>query len=145
MGKPPFNPEALSRIVADSPDRIRKCDVFRLIDNCGTAANRAAMVSWLASCRPDLLGEVVEVMDGEFPDDNGYKNRERARLARHRLGNAAVGWNELDKSVRADAICDAISNLLHLCNEEGIDVSRMITRAQGHFAFEVSAARKPNS
>lgn len=57
----PFDPEHYSKLVADSPEQIRKVDVERLMEECPTA-HRPTLAKWLRSERPDLKGEVDRIM-----------------------------------------------------------------------------------
>jgi hypothetical protein len=61
-----FNPETYSKIVADSPRQIRRCDVFRLLDSL-PENDRNSMCYWLAETRPDLSEEVGECMKDISP------------------------------------------------------------------------------
>jgi hypothetical protein len=57
----PFNPEQFSKLVADSPARIREQDVYRLFDECAEA-DRHTLAGWLTAQRPDLAAEVQQVL-----------------------------------------------------------------------------------
>lgn len=56
-----LNPAAFSKIVADTPAEIRRCDVYRLLDSCpeGQLDN---IVNWLLDNRPDLGDEIRDVL-----------------------------------------------------------------------------------
>jgi hypothetical protein len=56
-----MNFEAYSKIVADSPAQIRRCDVFRLLYTC-PAVQLPELVFWLMKARPNLGGEVEECL-----------------------------------------------------------------------------------
>jgi hypothetical protein len=49
------------KIAADSVQRLRRCDVFRVLEWC-PANERAALAEWIVSERADLSNEVAEVM-----------------------------------------------------------------------------------
>lgn len=56
----PFDPSQFIKLVADTPQQIRKVDVFRLISECETA-NRRDLAKYLSQVRPDLNSEVAEI------------------------------------------------------------------------------------
>ena len=53
-----FDREAFSQLVADSPDKIRRSDVYRLVSEC-PAEHRRALTAWLHARRPDLSQKVT--------------------------------------------------------------------------------------
>lgn len=52
-------------VAADSLERLRKCDVYRVLE-WAPAKKRAALAKYITNGRPDLTDEVREVMD-ELP------------------------------------------------------------------------------
>ena len=67
-----FNPTNFSLLVADSPEQIRKCDVYRLLE-AAPIRHLSTLVSWLAWCRDDLTNEVEDCLqDIVQGDDESY-------------------------------------------------------------------------
>lgn len=57
-----FDPARLLTIAADSLDRLRRVDVFRLLDAARGAENRQAMADYIRGGRPDLGAEVADCL-----------------------------------------------------------------------------------
>ncbi|MBB5409248.1 hypothetical protein HDG34_003189 [Paraburkholderia sp. HC6.4b] len=62
------------RISADSLGELRRVDVHRVIssvcfDNID-GVTRGDLATWIATHRPDLTDEVMDVMQDEFPDES---------------------------------------------------------------------------
>lgn len=56
MTEQPFDPARFLLLVADSPEKLRSCDVYRLLDESGS--NCIAMAVWIVARRSDLAEEV---------------------------------------------------------------------------------------
>jgi len=52
--------ETIIRIAAQSVDKLRKCDVYRVLENADTAGVRSQMAAYIQVHRPDLAEEVDE-------------------------------------------------------------------------------------
>lgn len=54
------NYNIITAISADSVDRLRKCDVFRVMEAAANAGDMHGYAEWLAGERPDLAAEINE-------------------------------------------------------------------------------------
>jgi hypothetical protein len=70
------------RIAADSINQLRRVDVFRVLDAIRPdnidGVTRADLASWIVANRPELTGEVSDVMAEEFPGDAWEPERRTA-------------------------------------------------------------------
>lgn len=57
--------EAAIKIAANDISALRQSDVFRVLDQNGSA-NRAELAAYISAARPDLASEVAEIMAEEF-------------------------------------------------------------------------------
>lgn len=57
-----FDPAQFIKIAADDISKLRKCDVFRLLDECGSD-NIDAMVDYIRANRPDYADEVQQCLE----------------------------------------------------------------------------------
>ena len=57
-----FDCAALVRVVADSVEVLRRCDVFCVLESAADwgGSELSAMAEWLGARRPDLAGEIAE-------------------------------------------------------------------------------------
>jgi hypothetical protein len=55
--------ESILKWSADTPQRLRRGDVFRVIDAANNAGCLAGFKEWLLARRPDLKEEVEECID----------------------------------------------------------------------------------
>jgi len=62
----PFDPANHYKLVADTPEQIRRCDVFRLLDETRTI-DRPALLAWLTHERPDLDAKVADCLPDLTP------------------------------------------------------------------------------
>ena len=53
-----FNHAAFLKIAADSPEQLRGCDVFRVLDEC-PAEHKQGMAQYIIDQRPDLVDRVA--------------------------------------------------------------------------------------
>ena len=54
-----FDPANFLKLVADSPERLRKCDVYRLLGDC-PHEHRTEMAQFVVDNRPELRHEVSD-------------------------------------------------------------------------------------
>ena len=59
----PADMELFIKVAADSISELRKTDVFRVLIESNRAVDRAAIAAYIKDARPDLVGEVDDVMD----------------------------------------------------------------------------------
>nr|WP_238487075.1 hypothetical protein [Cupriavidus pauculus] len=64
--KEPVSMETLIRIAADSIDKLRRIDVYRVLQ--AAEGQRAELAGYIIANRPELTEEVTAVMAEEFPD-----------------------------------------------------------------------------
>lgn len=60
-----MNFDAFTKIVADSPERIRRCDVFRLVSEC-PREHVNGLREYIAIHRPDLVSELEYCLEEEL-------------------------------------------------------------------------------
>lgn len=57
--------DAAIKIAANDISELRKSDVFRVLEQNGLE-NRNRLADYISTMRPDLAGEVAEIMEEEF-------------------------------------------------------------------------------